>query len=227
MTYTMAIIKQPDNTLFETLYRHFRKSIAINNPEARVRFSSLEKESFDKDYATTHAIELNVENALKANDITIISDVDMLQTAPIFDTELSGPWDIAITVRKTRYPINSGIVIAKPTQRAYDFLTRWAEVSLSLPKKPELYKVYASRYLYGDQAALGWMTENEPALAELAFFPCSTWNLTQTDWELFEPGKTKFCHIKSGIRKVIEGSYKRSMLSEKENEILTLWESYA
>lgn len=227
MTFIMTYVDNHGSNLYHTLYDRFRKSISVYNPNAIVRVSSFEvKNEVKKDWRVKTCISEDARLARLAKDIVIISDVDMLQTGTINPIDLAGDWDIAVTVREQKFWLNSGVVLAKPTERAYAFLDKWASICESLMAKPELYKVYSDRYLFGDQAALGWMLENAADIAEVAFFPCSKWNLTQSEWHLFRPEESKLVHIKSNIRRVIEGKLRKENLKPYEQRILELWESY-
>jgi hypothetical protein len=226
MTYVCSVIEpDQDSTLYTEFFSRFRKSVLKYNPSASMRVH------FDigdgtKDNATTSAIENAYQMSKDVKDIVIIADVDMLQTSTVTSDDLSGDWDVAVTMRENAHPLNSGIVIIKPTASGKFFLEVWARTSKKIIKEPDVYAKYKHKYLAGDQAALGWMLENYAPRYELEILPCSRWNLTQTEWKYFAPGWSKFVHIKSNLRRVIEGKMELEDLSPTEQEIVHLWESY-
>lgn len=229
MTYISCVIESATDPFYKKLAEVFFNSVAHHNPEATLISLEETRTLIPPKYeATTTAVQYAAALAPVISDVLIIADADMLQTAPITDDDLNGKWEIAVTIRDSSKPLNSGLVIAKPTEYAYEFLSQWARVSRDLirEKNRPLYTRYAQRYGGSDQAALGWMLEHWDTCSGLIKeLPCSIWNLTQTEWEHFEPGVSKFVHMKSKLHKVLSGQ-KRS-LTQKENQILREWESHS
>lgn len=226
MTYVCSVIEpNQDSTLYTEFWRRFRKSILEYNPGASMRVH-FDIGDGNEGSANAIAIENAYHMTKDLNDIVIIADVDMLQTSTITLDDLSGDWDVAVTVRENRHPLNSGIVIIKPTYEGKNFLEVWAHTSKNIIKEPKLYAKYKQKYLGRDQAALGCVLETYHGYYKRIDLPCSRWNLTQTEWKYFAPGWSKFVHIKSNLRRVIEGTMNIEQLSPKEKEILNLWETY-
>jgi hypothetical protein len=167
----------------------------------------------------------------ESGDTVALLDADMLMTSPLPDLDF-GDADILFTKRSAGLGVvNTGVIFVDPTRSSLDFFDRWIAALdwLYKPAQFERYVEIAQKHAGGDQAALALLREDPlqyPAV--LGEIPCEWFNLTQSEWELYSPGRSVFVHIKSDLRKLCFGERERMLAPETPmmRELASIWQSY-
>ena len=147
------------------------------------------------------ALWLKEMRKLPEGEKICFADCDMLllkSPEDVFNKE----FDIAYTVRLRKSPpVNGGIVFARNTEKAREFMQRWHEVNDKMYDNPSFHSHYRTKYAGMNQAAFGWLMEHpKEYTAKLIPVSCKTYNCCNETWHQID-GDTRLVHIKGELRK--------------------------
>jgi len=133
----------------------------------------------------------------------IFADCDMLCVGSAhhaFDPD----FDIAFTKiqQKHRFPMNGGIIMARPTQAARDFFALWLEVNDRMFADPNFHCRWKSTYGGMNQAAFGYLYDKHEIPGVLHEYSTRIWNAITCDWQHLTD-ETVFIHFKSKLRNLV------------------------
>ena len=155
-------------------------------------------------------------------DNVIFMDCDMLvlgDLKPAFKKN----FDVAYTFRtQCKFPVNGGIIFVKVNEKSIVFFERFLEVNNEMLADKEFHQYYRNIYAGMNQAAFGYMLEEESKIANLKPLPCKTWNVCDHYTEALQNG-ARVLHIKGKLRQNI-------FASQIQNDDLTgateIWRQY-
>jgi hypothetical protein len=222
----------PERNTYERLFGAFRRSITQHMPDVPLEVIEPEapsREGQDKYgfLANTLKLKLWLEalNGAEEGEHIIFADCDMLamQSAEhAFDVD----FDIAYTRRAKgdRVPINSGIVMVRNNEPARAFIQRWRSVNdVMYYEDKEFHAQWKKRYPGMNQAAFGYLLENDWCGAKLHEYSTRQWNAVECDWSHIGP-ETVFVHFKGQLRrKAFSGRFPHGIYSD----VLQVWYGYA
>lgn len=138
---------------------------------------------------------------LPDGEFICFADCDMLLLKSPEDV-FSHDFDIAYTERLRKSPpVNGGIVFAKNTEKARQFMMKWHEVNDKMYANPSFHNHYRQKYAGMNQAAFGWLLEHpKEYTAKLKSVPCKTYNSCNETWHIIDDN-TMMIHIKGELRK--------------------------
>lgn len=151
------------------------------------------------------------------NEDTVFVDCDMLLLK-----DVSEAFDIidhiGIAERK-HLPLNGGVIFAKYTKEAKDFMNHWYEIDCKMLEDPEFHGEYHPKYAGMNQASLGYLLENGhrkyvQRIPE-SFNLCESWE----GWQ-----DAHLIHVKGSLRQTCLRS--RVNPPEPQGVIKQIWESY-
>ena len=187
----------------------FRKSCEVNMPDAE--FIDYVIDAPEKEYGhaynfTYNTIKLRIwrDHLKAAKENIIFADCDMLCTKDA-SSGFDLPFDIAYTSRTTvvRIPMNGGIIFARPTDKAVQFLEKWSEINDRMYNDLDFHHQYRVQWAGMNQAAFGYLMEHpEEYDAKLHEYFTQEWNAVDCDWGRVDHN-TKFIHYKSSLRKLV------------------------
>ena len=138
----------------------------------------------------------------------IFADCDMLCIRPgyhAFDPE----FDVAFTKRpqKFGFPMNGGIIMARPTKAARDFFKLWLEINDRMFADPNFHCRWQMRYGGMNQSAFGCIYEKCEIPGVVHEYSTRIWNAVNCDWQHLTD-ETVFIHFKSKLRNMIMAGHK-------------------
>ena len=148
-----------------------------------------------------------VVQAAPEGDRILLIDADtmvLLPLDPVWDLE----FDLAYTVKDSRFPFNSGVVFLRVNDRARAFAAAWQAENARLLNTPTVHREWRRQYGGVNQAALGAMLTNgivEQLGLQVAKIPCAEWNCEDSTWPLFDRERTRIVHVKSALRRSVFG----------------------
>lgn len=130
--------------------------------------------------------------ALLDADLMILRPLD-----PIWDL----PFDVAYTVKDSRFPFNSGVVFVRSSPAARRFVAAWLAENIRMLGDGAAHAGWRRKYGGINQASLGYVLEHNLA-AEVAILPipCLEWNCEDHSWRAYNPSVTRIVHVKSRLR---------------------------
>lgn len=195
---------------YEMLHMVFLKSIALCMPDAEVVTlemsapDSAEREGKYGFVANTHKLRKWAEYIEQVDDDVILADCDMLmlQSAEHAFDEV---FDIAYTKREFgdgRIPLNGGIIMVRNNDVAKGFIKRWQQVNDEMYVNLDFHKKWKGKYPGMNQAALGYMLEEESEGVRIHAYSTREWNAVETDWGKLQEN-TVFVHYKGQLRREV------------------------
>lgn len=216
----------PVSTDYKKLLEVFKKSVSVHMPEADFIEILLEApdKTPDKKYGiTSNSFKLAswVDFLKKCNeeDKVIFCDCDMLMLKSA-EHAFDSPFDIAYTrrYRSSNIPINSGIVFVRPTKESIEFFEKWLEVNDKMFVDSGFHRPWRDKYRGINQAAFGYLLEEENLGAKLIAYDTRDWNAVDCDWPYINDN-TVFLHIKGSLRCVLQ----RRMPHGSKKKAMNLW----
>lgn len=211
MTIVTVQFDQDGRDEFKRLMDVFRSSIERNMPEAKLVELTVPKVP-DKEHGKSYKMTSNTEKLdvwcdfmETCEDNVIFADCDMLMlrdASHAFDV----PFDVAYTRRTvvTNIPVNAGIIMARPTEKARGFFRKWRDVNRAMYEENGKWcKEWQAKYPGMNQAALGYMLDTGDYDADLHVYLTRQWNAVECDWMHID-SDTVFVHIKSALRCVLQ-----------------------
>lgn len=197
-------------------------------PEAKFEALTLECGRREKGmrwglYANTIKLWAWHDYVMSCDEELILADCDMLMLRSAegaFDED----FDIAYTRRTggQKVPINNGIIMVKPTEKARAFVRMWAEVNQKMFDDKTFHAKWKGKYPGMNQAAFGYMLEEAQHGVKLHEYGTRKWNAVEPDWTHIDE-ETVFLHFKGALRrKLFEdrfpvGPYAEAILLWYEN----------
>lgn len=151
----------------------------------------------------TVKLKIWVDYLKKAKENIIFADCDMMavkSASHAFDKD----FDVAFTARTytTRIPMNGGIMMARPTEKAIAFFEEMLEVNNRMLHDIPFHHKWRCRYAGMNQSAFGYTYERGKHKAKVHKYLTIEWNAVDCDWHRIN-GKTVFIHYKSKLRKMV------------------------
>lgn len=192
--------------MYEKLMNVFIASIKHNMPDAniiekRVQAPPVKSKRCFASNTLKLALWLKEMEKLPEGENICFADCDMLLLKSPEDV-FENNFDIAYTVRLRKSPpVNGGIVFAKNTEKARQFMKRWHEINDKMYAEPSFHHHYRQKYAGMNQAAFGWLLEHpKEYTAKLFPVPCKTYNSCNETWHIIDDN-TRMIHIKGELRK--------------------------
>jgi hypothetical protein len=160
-------------------------------------------------------------------DEVMLSDADAFIVRPL-DPAWGHEFDVAYTVKSSKYPFNGGVVFVRISPRTKAFIQRWHVENDRMfdGDARKQHARYHLKYAGMNQASFGALLENNvPAEmgVNLLGLPCSEYNCEDTYWKTFRTGKPRLVHVKSDLRKAVFG---QSLPAERMAELRPVAEAW-
>lgn len=153
-------------------------------------------------FMTKNTIKLDYWiNAIKQSDEdTILMDCDMLVLKDM-SCAFEDDFDIGYTIRKSKIPLNGGMVFVRPNERSIKFLERWKQINKEMYEDVNFHTPWRNKYAGMNQASFGYVLETYENELNLQNFNCREWNVCQEDWSKLDD--SCYClHVKSKLRRM-------------------------
>ena len=193
---------------FETLLSVFEKSINHHMPDVELIKYRIEAPERTVERARSFSdnsakLKLWCDHMDKATVPVIFADCDMLCVGPAYHA-FDPKFDIAFTkIRQVhRFPMNGGIVMARPTQAARDFFHLWLKINDQMLADPNFHCKWKQKYAGINQAAFGYLHENGEIPGVVHEYGTRLWNSVASDWQHLT-AETVFIHFKSKLRHMV------------------------
>jgi len=194
---------------FEVLLNVFKASIQRHMPEMKIDDLRIDAPKADKGIcysavANTAKLSAWVEYVENLEEEAILADCDMVMLRRIeegFDLD----FDVAFTkkVRPCGCPMNGGIMLVRPTEKAKEFFRIFKEVNDKMIfGDRSLLRKWQVRWPGMNQAAFGMIYEEGLFDGKLVDVPTQVWNACDPDWSYIDE-RTIFMHVKSGLRQAV------------------------
>ena len=134
-------------------------------------------------------------------DEIVFCDCDMLMTGDLSDA-FDFDFDVAYTRRLAKFPMNGGVVFARPTEAALAFFELWREWNDRFYRDPAEHRPWKVKYGGMNQAAFGKVVNDVEYDATVIALPCEVYNATDSDWGSVTDN-TRMIHCKSNLRRAI------------------------
>ena len=201
-----------EKTNFGTLLSVFEKSIEHHMPSMKVvtyRIPAPERivERVRKLSDNSAKLKIWRDHLDIATEPVIFADCDMLCLQPAYHA-FGYLFDVAYTQRtqKNGFPMNGGIVMARPTQAARDFFHRWLEVNDKMFADVNFHCKWQIKYGGMNQAAFGYIFESGEYPGKLHQYITREWNAVDCDWQRLDE-RTVFVHYKSKLRHLVMANH--------------------
>jgi hypothetical protein len=199
---------------FKLLLDVFVKSVRKNMPNVKIVQECIDAPERDTSHARNllnNSVKLEIWNRhmQEENENVIFADCDILCNASAwsaFQTE----FDVALTFKpvKSGFPMNGGIVFARPTDGAREFFAKWLEINSRMYNDPNFHIDWKQKYGGMNQAAFGYIYEkNECPGVNIARLSTRDYNAVECDWGHITD-ETAFIHYKSKLRHMILSGHK-------------------
>lgn len=211
---------------FERLLSAWRASVAINAPDADVEVVTGERPVVARNkrarYAdNTYKLHIWADIVDKTDEPMILMDCDTLvlrDPSPVFDMS----FDVAVTARPGRMPVNAGVVYVRPNERSRAFFRQWVRINddLFTSSRPDI-----DRWGGINQAALVSAMDAAVNVARVARIPCAKWNSVEQTWGDLNDD-TVVLHIKGALREMALANVSPSRIAPHMLRAYALWMHY-
>jgi hypothetical protein len=217
-----------ESNKYDVLMKVFLYSVEKNCPKAQWICNWLEEPETDG------IVRAFISNTVKLDtwvrememsdegDCLVFMDCDMLvldDLSPAFEED----FDLAYTYRTdSKWPVNGGVIFCKVNERSISFMKRFLEINNKMLQDKEFHQKYRDKYAGMNQAAFGYMLEEEPNICKMVPIPCAIWNVCGNYDEALENG-AKVLHVKGQFRKHVFSNENPQKELEKA---IALWKSY-
>lgn len=195
---------------FKKLMDVFRLSVKRNMPEAALveltvpEVPEVVKGLSYKMTSNTAKLDVWCEYMEGCEEEVIFIDCDMLMLRSAMHA-FDEPFDVAYTRRSVvgQIPLNAGVIMARPTEKARGFFRKWRDVNRIMYEKQDAFcKEWQAKYPGMNQAALGYLIESGDYDADLYTYETRQWNAVECDWAHINDS-TVFVHFKGKLREVL------------------------
>jgi len=196
----------PDRPEFGILLDVFRHS--VNRLMPNVEFIEIRPEPPKME---THRVPGFLDNTFKlaqwvkhldnTKDNVIFIDCDMLALRSAEHAFKNNDFDIAFTGCPAHYkvPLNGGVLMARPTDRAREFLHAMKAVNDHMFYDPEFHEKWRKKYAGMNQSAFGYCYEKLQKDVKILKLTTREWNAIDCDLKTID-NKTVFLHIRQNLR---------------------------
>ena len=192
---------------YSKLKKVFENSLQFTMPDMKYHIYEMKPprpETWRHDLA--HSSLKVSQEVLRTKELTAVCDIDLMFLRDISDIQ-EMDFDIAITKRNFKAPINSGVWFYRPGKNAENFVNLWIKNKLKIMKNYSKYEKTVIKAAGINQGSLVMTIEELGPKIKLLELPCVEWNATQTEWKKITD-KTRIIHIKSEVRKYCLGLWK-------------------
>ena len=132
-------------------------------------------------------------------DRLLLIDADAFILRPL-DPVWEKEFDLAYTVRPTRFPLNGGVVFLRVSPAVRAFCQAWATENMRLlHDNADQRQPWRAEYGGINQASFAHMLRTDHQLT-VETLPCREWNCEDTTWSDFDPAITRIVHVKGALR---------------------------
>jgi len=218
----------PDRPNYARLLDVFKHSCKIHMPKVKFiekRIDPPENETGRELNFKYNSVKLRhwVDFLDNTNENVIFADCDMLCVGAA-EKAFKENFDVAYTERTKikRIPMNGGIMMAKPTEKARKFFHEMLENNDKMFGDIPFHNKYRIKWAGMNQAAFGCTYETSESGAIVYKFKTDIWNAVDCDWPHINKDAI-FIHFKSKLRKMVLGAIpaKASYL-----ECIKIWKRY-
>lgn len=172
--------------------------------------------------SNTYKLRKWLEVLKNTNDNVIFIDCDTIVLKDLFPA-FFGNFDIGFMKRtSSRIKYNGGVVFVRNTPEAIEFIELWNKINEKMYNDYNFHRPYHIKYAGMNQAAFGYILENEKFKAKLKSFSCLEWDACDEDWQYLN-NDTKIIHVKGNLRRAIFGN--RSIYPFKR--AIAIWNNLA
>ncbi len=200
-------------THFDTLLSVFEKSINHYMPDVdliayRIPAPERSVERARKFSDNSAKLAIWCKHLDTATEPVIFADCDMLCVRPAYHA-FDPDFDVAYTQRMQNhgFPMNGGIIMARPTQAARDFFHLWLEVNDRMFASANFHCKWQIKYGGMNQAAFGYIYEGGEYPGKLHQYITQEWNAVDCDWQHLTD-ETVFIHFKSKLRHLVIANHR-------------------
>lgn len=198
----------PNRPKYSILLNVFRESLKVYVPDVKfIEFKipppvNNTGRPLNFNYNTVK-LKIWVDYLKKANDNVIFADCDMMAVKPCYHA-FDKNFDVAFTARTTtnRIPMNGGIMMARPTEKAIAFFEEMLDVNNKMLIDTTFHHKWRCRYAGMNQSAFGYVYERGKNKAKIHKYLTIEWNAVDCDWHRIN-NNTVFIHYKSKLRKMV------------------------
>lgn len=153
----------------------------------------------------------------------LLVDADTFFTNPIDDI-WERDFDIAHTVKRSRFPFNLGVIFLRVSDRSRRFFAAWTANNAHMLTHKVVHRQYRERFGGINQASFGRTLETDAVRGvNLLGIPCVEWNCEDSAWESFDPRKTRIVHVKSALRRAIFDRNAEDMARPGVQRLVEVW----
>jgi hypothetical protein len=131
-----------------------------------------------------------------------------------------GVWGVSKSRRWP--PYNGGVMFIRPNEKSIKFMERQLAINNRMLKDDKFHRQYRLVYCGINQAAFGYMIENEADICNLLSLPCSEWNACDATW-LQHDDSVRMVHIKSALRWMCVG---KTAIQPGYEFLVRMWKDY-
>ena len=133
----------------------------------------------------------------------LLIDADTMILRPLDDI-WDRDFDLAYTVKESRFPFNSGVVFLRVSPAVRAFASRWRDENRKMLGDARHHQVWRKRFGGINQAALGRLLDaGDHQGLTLAKLPCLEWNCEDSSWAAYDPAVTRIAHLKGALRRAV------------------------
>jgi len=197
--------ENPTNEKYKIFYKAFLNSVKINMPTIPLSFIKLPEPRAipGVPLSLLHNYHKLIVWMDYLNDDTIFIDCDTVVLSDLTEA-YNDNFDIALTKRKRKKLLNTGVVFYRPTGK--DFFNEWYKWNKVLMKRI----MSGKKYITINQDALRLALQHQEHKFLIKILPCRIWNACNEDWSEINRD-TKMIHYKAG-----PGSIRHEALSNKK-----------
>lgn len=219
--------------IWHTLYGAFRESVrrlAADCELMTIRKPREELAVMAPKHCLDNTIKLHAwRDAVHAcNQDMLLVDADAVifrSPAEVFEDDAD--FDVAYTVRDSKYRINAGVVFVRPNERSRAFFDAWVTFNDAILRDCALRAGGLERHGGLNQAALAMALKDTRSGARFAELPCSIWNSVQDVWDEFDPKTCGILHVKGDLRKAVNGDLHDPKKLARVMPMLRAWKEYS
>ena len=200
------------NGIYERMARVFLATAQQHCPDWKINLRNVGVRDLDRHPRALISHVANTQKMEEWNEIVqrapngsrlLLVDADTFFTRGITDVWRTR-FDIAYTVKDSRFPFNSGVVFVRANLRVKAFFRAWTEINSEMLLDARSHSPWRQKYGGINQAAFGRMLESDAARkVRIIGLPCQEWNCEDSSWANFDPERTRIVHVKSALRRAI------------------------
>jgi hypothetical protein len=153
----------------------------------------------------------------------LLIDADTFFVNPIDDI-WAMDFDIAYTVKRSRFPFNLGVIFVRISDPVRRFFEAWVAMNRKMLMSKVLHRQYRDRFGGINQASFGRTLETDAVRGvNLLGIPCVEWNCEDSAWADFDPRKTRIVHVKSALRRALFDDSKDDMAKPGVSRLVEMW----